>query len=250
MGQQITVTGMVLSAMPIGEYDKRLVILTKERGKLSAFAKGVRRQNSPDAAASQPFIFGTFTLYEGRTSYTVQQVEVQNYFDGLRRDLEMIYHASYFCELADDLTREYNDEKNILLLLYQTLRALMRGVVPAPLIRAIYEIKALAYYGQAMEVFSCVKCGSQEALAVFDSEAGGMLCGECKGAAGAPIPVSDSTLYTLQFILGSSLEKLYSFRVSEQVMAQLKAITAQYCCRYVDKRQKSLDFLEQMDGKA
>lgn len=44
MREQVILTGMVIKSAPAGEYDRRLVILTCERGKITAFA---RAQESP-----------------------------------------------------------------------------------------------------------------------------------------------------------------------------------------------------------
>ncbi len=244
MSQKVTVTGMILSATPIGEYDRRVVILTKEKGKISAFAKGARRQNSALMGMTNPFTFGEFVLYEGRTSYNVVQANVSNYFMELSTDFEGAYYGFYFMELADYYTREYNDERQMLKLLYQSLRALASKKIPYELVRCIFELKALVINGEYPEVFQCVNCGAKDRGVVFSSKNRGLICQECKSLAGDGVTIGNSTLYTLQYIISSPVEKLYTFTVSDEVLGQLGRIMKQYMGMYVDKRFKSLEILE------
>jgi len=244
LSQKVTVTGMILSAAPIGEYDRRVVILTKEKGKISAFAKGARRQNSALMGMTNPFCFGEFVLYEGRTSYNVVQANISNYFMELSADFEGAYYGFYFMEFADYYTREYNDEKQMLRLLYQSLRALASKKIPYELVRCIFELKALVINGEYPEVFQCVSCGAKDRGVVFSSKNRGLICVECQSLASDGISMGNSTLYTLQYIISSSIEKLYTFTVSDEVLAQLRKIMKQYVEMYVDKRFKSLEILE------
>ena len=124
MGQPVIVTGMVLSTMPISDYDKRITILTKERGKITAFARGARRPNSQLLAATNPFTFGEFELFEGKSSYNLSKANVHNYFRELTLDVDAAYMGFYFLEFAEYVCQENNDEKEMLKLLYMSIRAL------------------------------------------------------------------------------------------------------------------------------
>lgn len=209
------ITGMVLKAEPINEYDRRVVLLTKERGKISAFARGARKPNSKLLAATNPFCFGTFKLYEGRTSYNIMEAEITNYFESLREDFESAYYGMYFLEVMDYYTRENNDEKELLKLLYQSLRALMHGGLSNVLVRYVFEMKAMVING---EFPGMPREGDWE----------------------------ESTRYAVSYIVDSTIEKLYTFTVTPQVLNQLKQIADDYRVRYVDRQFKSLEIVDNL----
>lgn len=241
---QITVTGMVLSTAPIGEYDRRVVILTREEGKISAFAKGARKPNSPLAGAVNPLSFGEFVLFVGRSSYTIRSANISNYFAELRQDMMGACYGFYFLEFTNYYTREANDEREMLKLLYQTMKALANEKLPNRLIRRIFELRALYINGTGPQVGGCVSCGNKERPAVFSVKKGGLVCRECDVDVIDGVKLHPSTLYSMQYIESRKIEKLYTFLVTEEVFGELERVMDRYCDVYVEKRFKSLEILE------
>lgn len=188
-------------------------VLTKERGKISAFARGARKPGNRLAAATNPFSFGTFKLYEGKSSYTIAEADIQKFFEELRSDYVGAYYGMYFAEITDYYTRENNDEREMLKLLYQSLRALCADSLPNPLVRCVFECRAIAVNGEFP-----------------GPPADGRL--------------DEATVYTLQYIASSPIEKLYTFTVSDEVLEQLRQVAAEYMKRYVGHRFKSLEVLQ------
>ncbi len=251
MGQNIVLTGMVLNVMPVGEYDKRITLLTKERGKITAFAKGARRPNSQLLAATNPFSFGEFEFFEGRSSYNMVKASIQNYFRELVEDFNATYYGFYFLEFADYYCQENNDEREMLKLLYQSLRALVSSAYDNRLVRCVYELKAMSINGEGPNVFSCLQCGKKEALHYFATERGGTLCDSCgmeekQKYRGDVFVLDESTVYTMQYIIASRIEKLYTFTVSDAVLKQLQMVLKSYRKRYLEHSFRSLKILEEL----
>ena len=244
MVETITVTGMVISSMAISEYDKRLVILTKELGKITAFARGARKPNSPFLAGSQPMTFGEFTLYRGRNSYTVTGMKMNDYFSNTMSDVDCMYMGMYFLEFADYYGREGIEAGEMLKLLYVSMKALSRNVIPKELIRCIFELKMLVINGEYPNLFQCGNCGSKENLDFFDFSHNTMLCRNCHGVISEEKTIDGSTLYALQYIITSPIPKLYTFKVTELVLKQMESIIHTYVNKHIDKKFNSLEFLE------
>lgn len=213
MQDLVTVTAIVIMSAPIGEYDRRIVLLTRERGKISAFAKGARKQNSRFMATTNPFCFGEFKLYAGRSSYNIMETNISNYFEELRGDFEGAYYGMYFLEIADYYGRENAEHKELLKLLYQSLRALSAPSLERELVRYIYEMKAMVVEGEFPGIPNSEK-------------------------------LMESTVYTIDYVMRTAVEKLFTFTVKTEVLGQLRLLCREYRKQVFEKKFKSLEILE------
>lgn len=215
MREAIQVTGVVVSVMNVGEYDRRVVLLTKERGRITAFARGARRQNSQLLASTNAFVFATFELYEGRNAYTLVRANVKHHFMEMAMEIPGAYYGFYFMELADYFGAENVDETDMVNLLFVAFRAILKHKVDLKLIRAVFELRTLVHNGEfAVDVTECR---------------------------------DETALYALQFVTTAPLERLFSFTLEENSSREFTRIVRKYINRTVDRHLKSLDILESID---
>lgn len=213
MSEQITVSGMVLSTMPVGENDKRLVILTSELGRISTFARGARRPGSTLMAASNPFVTGKFMLIQGRNSYNLIATEIRDYFTELAMEQPGVYYGYYFLDFADYYGRESVDSTETLNLLYLSLKAVLRPEIDNRLIRRIFEIRIMTINGEY----------------ALDGQ-----------------DVSPETRYVIDYIMHARLTKLYTFAVKPEVQKELDACTEKHITRILDRPLRSRKILDEM----
>ena len=84
MADQTKISGIVLSVYPVGESDRRLTILSKERGKLQVFARGCRKVKSPLHAIAQPLVAGEFMISDSRTYSYLASGEGRDFYQELK----------------------------------------------------------------------------------------------------------------------------------------------------------------------
>lgn len=101
----IKVFGLVCRYANYRENDRILTLFTREQGRLDVASRGCRRQGSPLLAASQPFVYGQFVLYQSKDKFSVNTADVLESFYPLRDDYDRFRAGLSMLALTVDSTR-------------------------------------------------------------------------------------------------------------------------------------------------
>lgn len=200
---------VVLRTQQLGEADRILTLFGRERGKLRAVARGVRRTTSKFGARLEPFTVVDAQFYSkspedrSRLATVTQVVTVASYAEPIVADFDRYAVATAMLETADVLVDAEPAPLQYALLL-GGLRSLARGERDPLLELDSYLLRALSLAGWEPTFNQCARCGDEGPHAQISFAGGGAVCANCAAGAGASMRVDIDTMRLLWALLAGN----------------------------------------------
>ena len=233
---------LVLSTVDYGEADRIVTMLTREHGKLSAFAAGARKSKRRFAGALEPFMRLRVHLVETRgSSVRLESADIQAGYYAARGDLSLIARALYSVELCRELTRDHEPQPELFALLEEYLGRLdAKEAGPTSLLA--FELSALAHAGLMPRFDACALCGGPTGERPrFDQSHGGAVCEPCGGRAREAVAIPPELLSGLL-----ALQQGHRTPLPPELRARARGLLNLFIAHHLGRRLKSVDFMAQV----
>ena len=243
----VTTQGLVLRVSDYNDHDALLTLLTREYGRITVKARGLRRKNSPLTAPCQLLAYGEFTLFEYRDMYTVNEAHSIELFQDLRKDLLKLSLGTYFAQAAEVISQEDMPNPELLSLVLNCLFALSKLNEPESKVKAVFELRCACMAGYFPELAGCHVCANKQPDR-FDVSAGVLECGNCRdaGSSGLRMPLTASVLECMRYIAYCDPKRLFHFNASQQSLERLSQITETYLTTQLERGFTTLDFYKSL----
>lgn len=244
------IEGIVLKERPVGEQDRFVDVLTKEKGIIELSVKGARKINGKAGSSTQLFAFSRFCCDKRKDRFCLNSAEPIHIFYDLRNSLSALSLASYFSEVLRYCISERTDSGNVLRLTLNTLHCLEKGLRSEQLLKSIFELRLMSEIGYMPDVLACRGCGVFEPEELFFSaEDGGFYCSDCfEDNGGRWTKMRLPELSAIRHIVLADFDRLFNFRVSDRAGDKLAAFTEDYLLTHLERTFKTLDFYKSMQN--
>ena len=239
----LTIQGLVLRVTPYKDNDALLTVLTRDQGKLTLKARGLRRKTSPLIAPCQLLAYGEFTVFEYRGFCTINEAHSIELFQQLRKDLSKLSLGTYFAQAAEVLSQEDMPNPELLSLVLNCLYSLSKLNADERQVKAVFELRSACIAGYAPDLSGCHRCAAVQPDR-FDISEGRLECSACRdpSSAGIRMPVSAGALDAMRYICFCDPKKLLAFQAGDQTLDELAHITESYLTTQLERSFSTLDF--------
>lgn len=226
--EKFTVDGIVIKTSVTGESDRIVWVLTRDRGIIRAFAKGARGTKSRMHPGTSLFAYCSFFVSEKNGVYNINEADVKEIFFDLRKSMETLTLAQYFCEVILKITPEKCDEEIYLRLLLNSLHFLCKGKKHELLIKSVFELRLACASGYMPSLVACDNCGEFATdIMGFDSVSGKLYCSRCGNfSVIASLPLS--VVSAMRHICFSEFSAVFSFELPDEMLKLLNKMTETY----------------------
>ncbi|WP_225414589.1 DNA repair protein RecO [Stigmatella hybrida] len=233
---------LVLSTVDYGEADRLVTFLTRQHGKLTAFAAGARKSKRRFAGALEPYMNLRVQLVETRGSTVrLDSADILAGYYTARQELPLIARALYAVEMCRELTRDHEPHPELFALLEQYL-ARLDAKEAGPTSLLAFELSALAHAGLMPRFDACALCGGEPGERPrFDQAHGGAVCEPCGGRARDAVAVPATLLAGLR-----ALQEGQRTPLAPELRAQARGILNVFIAHHLGRRLKSVDFMAQV----
>ena len=238
---EVNVEGVVLKQSAYKENDMILHVYTKDYGKISFVAKGVKKLTSKNARAVSPMMVSEFSLNLKKGLSTLIKATPVHYLRHIKESIESEIIGNYILEYFYRYVEENDPDEDVYKQLIQSLEALDHGYSPF-LVYCLFQVFILEHNGISVDVDGCVLCGSSRVVSISVGD-GGFVCDQHN---------QNNVIYPKDLLKGFrhlhklTIDNIDSLHIEESYLKEIMKIHETYINEYCGIVLKSSTFIKQI----
>ena len=240
-----TSEALILRTYKLGEVDRIVVFLTRDRGKKRGVAKGARRVRSRFTGALEPMTRAGVAYYEREQRDLVRI----NYVEPTRSPLsgsngDALGFVGYFAELIDEWAPEAHADERLFRLGASITDAIAAGAMADPLAR-YFEYWLLRLQGVYPSLAACPACTAPlVGGAVMPPREDLFVCPSCAPGGGTMLGIE--ALKFLKAAGGVAPDRLQALPLQPRASRELETVHRRLLNLHLEKELKSARVLREM----
>lgn len=231
--------GIIIKRRPFKEYDRAVVLYTRDYGKINLVVRGAERPASKLAGHIEPFSLIEAMIVRGRRDYLGAARSIDSRIT-VRQDLNRLFYAGAALAALDKLTKEEEPDAELFFLTESFLEYLDKRTSDlkkekGEILLAAYLWKLLSELGYTPRLDNCLTCGlpikSEDNR--FDALHGGLICPVCADKKfqenNEVLPkISQEAIKIIKFLLKYDFYKIARLALSDELIREVNTLTERF----------------------